>query len=77
MVQLVVFVIALAAVYALKAWAVSRTHEELVADSTSFSWMRADALESLDLPVQETEHAAVPASRVASASMHRAQGASA
>ena len=41
MVQLVVFVLALVAVYAIKAVAVARTHDELAQNSASFSWMSA------------------------------------
>ena len=41
MVQLVVFVLVLALVYAIKAVVIARTHDELVQDATSFSWAAA------------------------------------
>ena len=41
MMQLAVFVLVLAAVFGLKAWAIVKTHDEIIADSTSFSWMSA------------------------------------
>ena len=39
MLQLVVFMVVLAVVYALKAWAVMRGHDELAAQDAAFSWM--------------------------------------
>ena len=39
MVELLVFVLVLAIVFAIKAFAIARTHDELVVNSASFSWM--------------------------------------
>lgn len=39
MMQLVVFLLVLALIFALKAAAIARSHEELVADDAAFSWM--------------------------------------
>ena len=41
MVQLVAFIVVLALVYAIKAVAIARTHDELAQDSASFSWAAA------------------------------------
>lgn len=41
MVQLVVFLVVLAIVYAVKAVVVAKTHDELAANSASFSWAAA------------------------------------
>jgi len=41
MVQLVVFLIVLAIVYAVKAVVVAKTHDELAVNSASFSWAAA------------------------------------
>lgn len=41
MVQLVVFIAVLAVVFAVKAVAIVKTHDELVANSVSFSWAAA------------------------------------
>ena len=46
MLQIAVFAVVLVAVYAVKAFAVARKHQELAAQSVSFSWMhpRKEAL---------------------------------
>ena len=41
MVQLVVFIIVLAVVYAVKAFAIAKTHDDLAVNSASFSWASA------------------------------------
>ena len=76
MVQLVVFLLVLALVYALKAVAIARSHEELVADDAAFSWMNPTEYEKTLARAQairqeELAKAAAPASATATVSVSR------
>ena len=60
MLQIAVFAVVLVAVYAVKAFAVARKHQELAAQSVSFSWMhpRKEALAVLAATAQKAKPAA-------------------
>jgi len=58
MIQLIALVLVIAAVYAIKAFAIMRQHDELALNSTSFSWASAreqDAEEAQAWTIEEAE----------------------
>ena len=55
MLQIIVLVSILALVFAVKVFAVIKTHEEIVANSTSFSWMRARSYDEIIASARATE----------------------
>ena len=54
MLQIAAVILALVVIYAIKAFAITKTHEELSANSTAFSWVRADADEEGAVPIWAT-----------------------
>ena len=78
MVELLVFVLVLAIVFAIKAFAIAHTRDELVVNSASFSWMNAEGADEAALLAQKADEAAEASRASASrATLRRAQGASA
>lgn len=77
MLQIVGFVVVLAVVYAVKALAVVRTHEELAEQSVAFSWTapRPEDVETAAAWAVEEEAAARAASNVSLPALRQAGGA--
>ena len=76
--EIVVFAVVLAAVFALKALAIVRGHEKIVADSASFSWTSArpeDAEKAANWADEQPIE--LPEARVALGGMRRVGGAGA
>ena len=61
--EIILFIIALAVVFAAKSVAILREQDELIAKSTSFSWTKPGARENIAVPeiaVEEVKPARVP-----------------
>ena len=63
--QIAVFAIALVVVFAIKAIAILKTHDELVANDASFSWMSARPEDEMAAAEWATEEVRMPEAQIA------------
>ncbi len=63
--ETILFIIALGTMFALKAFAITRWHEDEVAKSVSFSWTKPGVKDDLVVPETASQAVSKPASSVA------------